>query len=96
MLVLPQKYKESIQQIITWHLKTYVPDKMFNVPVKRILKRLEKETIVQLEDKELYYLNECVDNARRNAPECGVEQTVLDEIFDWVYPEYRKTKQSNT
>ena len=94
MLLVPQKYTENIQQIITWHLRTYVPDKLFNIPTKRILERLEQGTVVQLEDKELYYINECVANAKNNVPECGVEQSVVDEIFDWIHPEYKKTKQT--
>lgn len=94
MLTIPEKYAENIKQIIEWHLETYVPEIIFDTRIKRILEQLGKESIVQLEDNELYFLNECVANAKTNAPECGVEKNIVDEIFDWIYPEYRKTKQS--
>ena len=95
MLTIPEKYTEDIQLIIAWHLSAYIPDKMVDIPTKRILERLKNGTAI-LEDKELYYINDCVADAKNNASECGVEQVILDEIFDWIHPKYTNTKRQQT
>ena len=92
MLHIPNKYVNDLKTILKWHLEFYSPDFFFDTRIKRILERIENNDAVELEEKELYYICECASNAKNYAPECGVERSVAEEIFDWIYPIYQKTK----
>lgn len=94
MVSIPKTLAESIKVIIEWHLATYVPDIMFDHHLNRILEHFFERNLVdgmaQVEETELYYINECVSNATNNIPECGVEKSVVWDIYDWVVAERKK------
>lgn len=90
MISIPCEYASAIEQIIEWHLKTYMPELWFNTHLERILERFFERNlvdgVVQIEEKELCYLRECISNATNNISECGVEETLVWEVFDWIRP----------
>lgn len=94
MVIIPNNLAESIKTIINWHLDAYVPEAVFNTHLERILEHFfERNMIdgtVQVAENELYYINECVSNATNNADECGVEQSLVWEIYDWIVAERKR------
>lgn len=96
MTFIPCEYTSAVKQIIEWHLDTYMPDKLFNERLDRILEHFSERNLVdgrvQIEEKEFYYLHECVSNATNNTPECGVDKDTVWEIYDWIKPLYFSAK----
>lgn len=96
MTFIPCEYASAIKQIVEWHLGVYEPEKMFNEHLNRVLDHYLEHNLVdgkvQIEDKELYYLYECISNATNNIPECGVDEDSVWEIFDWIKPLYFSSK----
>lgn len=94
MVFIPEKFTENIKEIIEWHLATYVPDIMFDIHLNRILERFSERNMVdgmvELEESELYYINECASDATNNVPECGVEESIVWDIYNWVVAERKK------
>lgn len=94
MVNIPEEFAESIKTIVEWHLSVYVPDIIFDSHLKRILEHFFERNMVdgkvQLEENELYYINECVSNAINNIPECGIERNVAWNIHDWVVEERKR------
>lgn len=94
MVNIPNKFTQEIYTIIDWHLAAYIPEKMFNTHLTRILERFFEQNrvngAVQVEASELYYISECVSDAINNISECGVEKSIVWEIFDWVREERKK------
>lgn len=96
MVTIPNNLAESVKTIIDWHLDTYKPELEFNVRLERILERFfERNMIagtVQVDENELYYIYECVSDATNNTAECGVEQSLVWETYDWIVAERKKAK----
>lgn len=94
MVTIPPEFASSILQIIDWHLKTYRPERYFNTRLERIQERFYQRNLingqVQIEESELYEINECVSNATNNVCECAVEKDVVWEIYNWVTGERKK------
>lgn len=96
MVFIPCEYASAIKQIIEWHLGVYTPEKMFNIRLNRILEYCFERNLVngkiQIEDKDIYYLYECISDATNNIPECGVDENTVWEIFDWIKQLYFSSK----
>lgn len=88
MIVIPENLIICLITIIEWHLDAYVPEVMFNLRLERILDRLygknKSNGVVQVEETDLYFINECLSNAKNNLDECGVEEPLVQEAYDWV------------
>ena len=73
-----------------------MPDVMFDIPLNRVLEHFFEKNLVdgmvQIEEKELYYIDECVSNATTSITECGVEESIVWEIYNWIRSE-RKNAQ---
>lgn len=97
MVSIPEEYTKGVKTIIEWHLDAYTPDVMFNPRLERILEHFFERNlvdgIVQVEENELYYINECVSAAANYVNECGVEKDLVWEIYDWVVAERKKAEQ---
>ena len=98
MITIPQEYLPILKKVIEWNLATYVEDEFFHTPLERVLERMEKgiskaET-VQLERKDLYNVRECLSNVRSNAVKCGVEESIIYDIYKWIDDEYIKYKHA--
>ena len=97
MINIPNQFTQEIQQAIEWHLNVYIPEQIFDLHLKRILEhffeRNCKDGIVQVEEKELYYINECISNAINNSQECGISKDALWDIWDWIVAERKKLKE---
>lgn len=93
MITIPNEFNSSIIKIIEWNLKTYEFDIIIRTQLNRLLDDLYKKSL-EIEDKYLYHLNECVSNAKNNVSECGVAKGTIDKIYDWVWPLYSQSKHS--
>lgn len=93
MVSIPQNYNQVLQTIVQWNLDAYMPNIEFNIMERRILEHLYTiepiSGIAELEDKELYYLNDCVSNAINNSEECGVDKKIGWELYHWIQSERR-------
>ena len=96
MINIPNHFSQEIERIIEWHLSVYIPEHNFDHHLKQILEhffeRNRMDGMVQIEEKELYYINECVSNAINNSQECGISKQVLWDIWDWIDAERKKAK----
>ena len=97
MVSVPKKYAKGIKAIIEWHLEAYTPDVTFNPRLERILEHFFERNlidgIVQVEENELYYINDCVSSATNHTNKCGVEKDLVWEIYDWVVAERKKANK---
>ena len=96
MISIPHEYTACIKQVIEWHLATYMPDKGFDAELDKVLVRFYERNLidgaVQVEEKHLYHLYECVSNATNNVSHCGLEEECIWEIYNWIRPLYFQTK----
>lgn len=97
MINIPNQFTQEIQQVIEWHLRVYVPEQDFDLHLKRILERFFEKNrvagIVQVEEKELFYINECISNAINYSQECGVSKEILWDIWDWIVTERKRVNK---
>ena len=95
MIKLPKEYSEPLEKIIEWHLKTYVHS-YDGVYLKRIQENFFKKNLVDesvvFEDKDMFYIFSCMQDAVNYPNECGYSFDYLWDIYAWVNSEYKKVK----
>ena len=95
MVVIPERFTSSIKHLIEWHLETYVPDRLFNIRLERILEHFYERNLVdgmvEVRESDLYEIHECVSNATTSIPECGIERDIVWDIWSWVNTERKRT-----
>ena len=94
MVEIPTKFSSSIRQIVEWHKDSFMVDEIFSTRLNRILEHFFERKLVngtvQIEEKELWFLKECISDATNNIEECGIEKNAVWEIYDWIIAECEK------
>lgn len=90
MVSVPQRYNQPIMDIIDWHLyqSPYMPCYELDTRLKRIIEHFFEKNLTNntalLEEKELYYLKQCLSDAIEYESECGVAKETIQNIIKWV------------
>ena len=92
---VPTEYNAAIVKIIDWHLKAYEPDMFFDDCITRIRDCFSQENLVDGVAQvkitafcdNLHCLHDCFSDATNNIAECGVNEDLVWEIYNWIAAE---------
>ncbi len=91
---VPKEYSAHIVEVMDWHSRTYMHDKVLSTRIPRIIEELIKpeEKQLPLNEEELYIIAQCISDAISSDEDCGVEKDTLWKIREWADKERKACK----